>query len=168
MLKIVKFIDRLNEIVGRITSILAFVLLFVVVFEVIMRKVFDSPTMWGFEFSYMVYAVMFLLGFGYTLKHKMHIGIDVLYSNLSPKTQGILDIITFIVFFLPFTLVAIKSSFIFALQSWQGLEHSQSPWGPPIYPFKAFMPIAFVLLFLQGISELIKSYYQKIKGREIE
>lgn len=52
------------------------------------------------------------------------------------------------------------------LQSWQGMEHSQSPWAPPIYPFKTFMPIAFFLLFLQGISEAIKSYY-KIKGEEI-
>ncbi|MGA1862580.1 TRAP transporter small permease subunit [Deferribacter thermophilus] len=166
MRKIVKFIDNLNELIGKITSILAYILLFVVVFEVIRRKVFNNPTMWAFELSYMLYAVMFLMGFGYTLKHKMHIGIDVLYSRLSKKIQGILDLITFFIFFIPFTLVAIKSSWIFMLQSWQGLEHSQSPWAPPIYPFKTFMPIAFILLLLQGISEAIKSYY-KIKGEEL-
>ncbi len=168
MIKLAKFIDALNEIIGKITSILAYILLFVVVFEVVRRKVFDNPTMWGFEFSYMLYAVMFLMGFGYTLKHKMHIGIDIIYSNLSKKAQGILDIVTFVIFFLPFTIVAIKSTFVFAMQSWQGLEHSQSPWAPPIYPFKTFMPVAFFLLFLQGVSEVIKSYYHKIKGKEIE
>ncbi|MGA1847467.1 TRAP transporter small permease subunit [Deferribacter abyssi] len=167
MRKIVKFIDGINEVIGKITSILVFVLLFVVVFEVVRRKVFNSPTMWAFELSYMLYAVMFLMGFGYTLKHKMHIGIDVIYSRLSKKTQGILELITFVIFFLPFTLVAIKSTWTFMIQSWQGLEHSQSPWAPPVYPFKTFMPIAFFLLLLQGISEAIKSFY-KIKGEEIE
>ncbi|GAB6888250.1 TRAP transporter small permease subunit [Desulfothermus okinawensis JCM 13304] len=166
MKKIAKAIDWLNEIIGKITSYIVYVLLFVVVYEVVRRKVFNSPTMWGFEFSYMLYAVMFLMGFGYTLKHKMHIGIDVFYSRFSTRVQGILDLITFFIFFIPFTLIAIKSSWIFMLQSWQGMEHSQSPWAPPIYPFKTFMPIAFFLLFLQGISEAIKSYY-KIKGEEI-
>ncbi len=167
MKKIVKFIDKMNEVVGKFTSILGYFLLFVVVFEVIRRKVFNNPTIWGFELSYMLYAVMFLLGFGYTLKHKMHIGIDVIYNKLSKRTQGILDIVTFVIFFLPFTIIGIKSTLSFAYQSWQGLEHSQSPWGPPIYPFKTFMPIGFLLLFFQGISEVIKSYY-KIKGKEIE
>ncbi len=166
MKKIARAIDCLNEIIGKITSYIVYVLLFVVVYEVIRRKVFNSPTMWGFELSYMLYAVMFLMGLGYTLKHNMHIGIDVFYSKLNPRLQGILDLITFFIFFLPFTLIAIKSSWIFMLQSWQIMEHSQSPWAPAIYPFKTFMPIAFFLLFLQGLSNAIKSYY-KIKGEEI-
>jgi len=164
---LVRFIDSINEFIGRIISFLVYVLLIVVVFEVIRRKIFGSPTMWAFELSYMLYAIMFLVGLGYTLKHKMHIGIDVIYSRLSKKIQGIIDLITFLVFFLPFTVIAIKSSWTFMLQSWQGLEHSQSPWAPPIYPFKTFMPIAFFLLLLQGISETIKAIY-KIKGEEVE
>ncbi len=99
MKKIAKAIDWLNEIIGKITSYIVYVLLFVVVYEVVRRKVFNSPTMWGFEFSYMLYAVMFLMGFGYTLKHKMHIGIDVFYSRFSTRVQGILDLITFFYIF---------------------------------------------------------------------
>lgn len=166
MKKIIKFIDALNEFIGRITSYIVYILLFVVVYEVVKRKIFNAPTMWAFELSYMLYAVMFLIGFGYTLKHQMHIGIDVIYTRFSKKTQGILDLITFFLFFIPFTIIAMKSTWEFMYQSWQGMEHSQSPWAPPIYPFKTFMPIAFFLLFLQGISQAIKSYY-KIKGEDI-
>lgn len=166
MRKIIKMIDGINEVIGKITSILGYVLLFVVVYGVTARKIFGKPMIWNFELSYMLYAVMFLMGFGYTLKHKMHIGIDVITSRLNRKTQGILELITFVIFFLPFTLIAIKSTWTFALESWKGLEHSQSAWGPPIYPFKTFMPIGFFLLLLQGISEVIKSFY-KIKGEEI-
>lgn len=165
MSALIKSIESISEISGKIVSYLVYVLLFVVVFEVISRKIFGSPTIWGFELSYMLYAVAFLLGFGYTLKHKMHIGIDIFYSKMSPRKQGFLDLFGYIVFFFPFIYVAITSSITFTSQSWQMLEHSQSPWAPPIYPFKAVMPVAFLILGVQGIAEFLKAIY-KIKTGE--
>ena len=161
--KIIEIIDTINEWAGKLASILGYVLFLVVIAGVTMRKVFDSPLIWNFELSYMLYAVMFLLGLGYTLKHKMHVTIDVFYVKSNPRVQMILDIIGVVIFLIPFTFVALKSTLIFSIQSWQGLEHSQSTWGPPIYPFKSFMPIAFFLLFLQAVSELTKSIRNKIK-----
>ena len=168
MLKIVEIIDTVNEWAGRVSSVLGYVLFIVVVVGVIARKVFNEPFIWNFEASYMLYAVMFLLGFGYTLKHKMHVRIDVFYSMLGPKAQLLFDVIGFVLFFIPFAYVSLKSSTIFTIQSWQMMEHSQSTWAPPIYPFKTFMPIAFVLLALQVIAEIIKSIYINGKGWKID
>ena len=168
MLKIIKIVDTINEWAGRVSSVLGYVLFIIVVVGVIARKVFNHPFIWNFEASYMLYAAMFLLGFGYTLKHKMHVTIDVFYSMLGPKAQLLFDIIGFVLFFIPFAYVSLKSSTIFTAQSWQMMEHSQSTWAPPIYPFKTLMPIAFVLLALQAIVEIIKSVYIKGKGWKID
>ncbi len=167
VLKFITVIDTINEWAGKASSVLGYILFIVVVLGVIARKVFNRPFIWNFEASYMLYAGMFLLGLGYTLKHKMHVTIDVIYSALGPKAQLFFDIIGFVLFLIPFAYVSLKSSTIFTLQSWQILEHSQSTWAPPIYPFKTLMPVAFVLLVLQAIVEIIKSVYIKGKGWEI-
>ncbi len=168
MLKIIKIVDLINEWAGRIASILGYALFIVVVLGVVARKVFNRPFIWNFEASYMLYAAMFLLGFGYTLRHKMHVTIDVIYAALGPKAQLFFDILGFILFLVPFAYVSLESSTIFTIQSWQILEHSQSTWAPPIYPFKTLMPIAFILLVLQAITEIIKSIYIKGKGWKID
>lgn len=165
MSTLIKTMDAVSEFIGKVISYIVYVLLFVVIYEVISRKIFGSPTVWGFELSYMLYALMFMLGFGYTLKHKMHIGIDIFYSNMTPRKQGVLDIITYLIFFFPFIYFALKSSYTFAAQSWQIMEHSQSPWAPAVYPFKTMIPIAFALFGFQGISEFFKAIY-KIKTGE--
>lgn len=150
-------LDTINEYAGRATSVVIYALLFVVVFEVISRKVFNAPTVWGFDLSTMLYSAMFLLGGGYTLKYKGHVAIDVLTVRLSKKNSAIITILSYIVFFFPFMAVLIYVSGAFALQSWGDLERSQSPWNQPLYHFKTLMPIGFGLLFIQGVSEFIKT-----------
>ncbi|MEF3255055.1 MAG: TRAP transporter small permease subunit, partial [Deferribacterales bacterium] len=150
----VKVVESLQEIVGKSIGLIHYILIFVVLYEVISRKVFSNPTVWGFDLSYMLYAVMFLLGFGYTLKHKAHVRIDIIYAYLSPKKKAILDLIGYTIFFLPFILICLKVSYDFAAQSWEMREQSMSVWQIPIYPFKTFMFIGFLLLFIQGIAEI--------------
>lgn len=160
---LIKIIDKLTEIVGKAVSVLVFVLLIVVVYEVISRKIFNSPTVWAFELSYMLYGTLFMLGLGYALKHGSHVCIDVISNRFSPKKQAILSIFSYIVFFFPFMYFGIKSSWQFFSQSWAMRELSQSPWSPPIYPFKFIMLLGFLLLTIQGISEFFKQIY-KFKG----
>ena len=166
MKKLVSFIDSFNEMVGRFVSYVVYALLIVVLYEVVSRKIFNKPTIWAFELSYMLYGTMFILGFAYTLKHNMHVGIDVISGRLSPKKQSVLEILSYLVFFFPFMYLAIKSSYSFFYQSWEMREISQSQWAPPIYPFKALIPIGFCLLCLQGVSQFIKAIY-KLKGGKI-
>jgi len=154
---ITNVLDSINEYAGRITSVIIYTLLLVVVFEVISRKVFNAPTVWGFDLSVMLYAAMFLLGGGYALKCKAHVAIDVLTTRFSKKTQALISIISYLVFFFPFMIVLIYVTGAFAMQSWADLERSQSPWNQPLYHFKTLMPVGFSLLLIQGISEFIKT-----------
>ena len=99
---------------------------------------------------------MFMLGGAHALKHRQHVSIDVITSVLSKKTQAIISLACYLVFFFPFVLVFIYVTGIFAMQSWANRELSQSPWGQPLYHFKTLMPVGFGLLLLQGVSECIK------------
>ncbi|MGE4498179.1 MAG: TRAP transporter small permease subunit [Deferribacterales bacterium] len=163
MEKLIKLIESVTEWVGKVFSFSVYLLLIVVVYEVISRKVFGKPTVWAFDLSNMLYGVMFLMGFGYTLKHKMHVGIDIITAKLNPKVQGWIAAVSYLVLFFPFMIIAIKASYVFALQSWQGLERVQSPWGAPVYHFKTFLAVGFVFLLIQGIAEFLKAV-QQIRG----
>ncbi|GAB1534539.1 hypothetical protein ADMFC3_01700 [Geovibrio sp. ADMFC3] len=161
--KLIKLIETVTEWVGKMFSYSVYALLVVVVYEVISRKLFGKPTIWAFDLSNMLYGIMFLMGFGYTLKHKMHVGIDIITAKLNPKAQGWISVVSYLVFFFPFIVIAIQASTVFATQSWQGLERVQSPWGAPVYHFKTFLPLGFCFLFLQGIAEFLKAV-QQIRG----
>jgi TRAP-type mannitol/chloroaromatic compound transport system permease small subunit len=161
--KIVEFLDSIAEYTGRATSFIIFALLFAVMYEVIARKFFGSPTVWGFEISYMLYAAMFLLGGAHALKYHQHVAIDVITCTLSKRTQAIISIVCYLVFFVPFVLIFIWVTTTFAAQAWANLERSQNPWNQPLYHFKTLMPIGFILLFIQGISEFLKNI-MNLKG----
>lgn len=157
-------LDSINEYAGRMSSVIIYLLLVVVLYEVISRKVFNAPTVWAFDLSFMLYSAMFLLGGGYTLKYKGHVAIDVLTARLRKKQQAIISIITYLVFFFPFVGVLLYVTGDFALQSWADLERSQSPWNQPLYHFKALMPLGFTLLMIQGLSEFFKAIITMQKG----
>ncbi len=162
---IINTIESFQEIIGKIVGLINYALIFVVLYEVTSRKIFGNPTVWGFDLSYMLYGTMFMLGFGYTLKHGSHVRIDIIYAYLKPKNKAILDLIGFTIFFLPFMLVCLKVSFDFGMQSLEMREQSMSVWQIPIYPFKIMMFLGFLLLFIQGIIEITKSILLLKEGK---
>lgn len=161
---IIKCIDSVNERIGNIVSYSSLVLMFVVVYEVVSRRFFNNPTVWAFETITMVYGFFFMMVAGYGLLKNAHVSVDVVTAKLSKRTQHILSIITYIVFFFPFIIKMIPPSLKFAINSWVSKEHSWSLWAPPIYPIKTVIVVAFVLLLLQGISQLLKSIIGLIEG----
>lgn len=158
MLKIEKGINNLNEKVGFYTSFLTIPLIGVVVYEVIMRYAFNSPTIWAFEATTLIYGVHFMLGFAYTLKHNGHVAIDVFESRLSPRPRTILRIIVSLIFFVPTVGLLATWAIFYASTSWQNWEKASTSWAPPLYPFKTIMAIGFILLFLQGVTKLIADF----------
>jgi len=162
----IKWIDTFNTVIGKVLSFTVYLLLIIVLYEIVSRKIFGNPTIWGFELSYMLYGFLFMMGYAYALKSKSHVNIDIFYSRASPRKQGILDIIGYLVFFFPFIYFGLKASYQFTIQSWQIMEHSQSTWAPPVYPYKTTLLIGFFLLLLQGISEFLKAIY-KVKTGEM-
>lgn len=151
-----RFIDALNEKGGQAISWFVLPLLAVVLIDVIARRVFNSPTMWGHETAYMLYGFFWMMGAGYTLLYKGHTRIDVLLVRFPPKTRVIVELVGY-AFFFAFCLAFLVIGTKFAAYSWSHLQTTgKTLWDPPIYPLKTVIPVAFLLLFLQGISETAK------------
>ncbi|HSR13121.1 MAG TPA: TRAP transporter small permease subunit [Thermodesulfobacteriota bacterium] len=151
-------IDKVAEWSGRIVSYLAYPLVGGVAYEVVARYVFNAPTEWAFDMTYMLYGSIFMLGAAYTLLHKGHIRTDVFYGRWPPQKQGKIDTLMYIFLFFPGMIFFLWAGWDYAAHSWMTNEKAgNSPWMPIIYPFKTVIPLTAALLLLQGVSELIKS-----------
>jgi TRAP-type mannitol/chloroaromatic compound transport system permease small subunit len=164
-LKYVRAIDKFTDVTGRMFSYIVYPLVGAVAYEVFARYLFNAPTVWAYDMTYMLYGAIFMLGTAYTLKNKGHIRTDLFYNKWSPKRQGKIDAILYIFCFFPGMILYLWSSWDYTVHSWITNEKSSnSPWMPIIYPFKTVIPVTAVILLIQGISELIKSVYAWKKG----
>jgi TRAP-type mannitol/chloroaromatic compound transport system permease small subunit len=138
-------------------------------FSVIARHVFHAPTIWAYDVTYMLYGTLFMLGTAYALRRGAHIRTDMLWENYSDRTKGLVDAGAYIVFFFPGILFLLFASLDEAYYAWQiGEVSEQTAWRPIIYPFKAVVPLAALLLLIQGVSELLKSLYAAGTGTPVE
>jgi TRAP-type mannitol/chloroaromatic compound transport system permease small subunit len=134
-------------------------------YEVCARYLFNSPTLWAYDMTFMLYGSFFMLGASYTLQRKAHIRTDSLYADWSPRQQGWVDVVCYLVMFLPFVAVFLWTGWGYFEKSFVTSERFvSSPWMPLAWPFKAVMPLTGLLLALQGISELCKSLYAALNG----
>jgi TRAP-type mannitol/chloroaromatic compound transport system permease small subunit len=151
------FIDSLSMWVGKAFGWLILVLTLGVSYEVFVRYVLSAPTTWAFDFSYITYGAMFLMAGAYTLSRNGHVRADVLYRFWKPRTQASMDLVLYIIFFLPAVAAFIYAGWNYAEMSVRFREVSIfSPAGIPVFPLKALTPITGVLLLLQGIAEIIR------------
>ena len=153
MEKIIKFIDNINEWVGRIFSFIVVVLTILVVLEVIMRKFFNHPTIWSFDITIQLYGCHFMILGGYTLLHRGHVSIDIFSQKFSEKTQAFFEVICYIVFFFPFWLVVLSLGIRFAGMSWKIYETGIGIFPIPLYIIKTIIPLSALLICLQGLSD---------------
>jgi len=167
LLTIIRIIDTyVGQLSGKIFMVLIFPLIGGLTYEVIARYVFNAPTIWAFDISYMLYGSHFMLGATYCLYKGGHIRTDIFYEMFSVRWQGRVDAICYIVFFFPGMIYFFLAGWEEALHAWDILERSeQSPWQPPLYPFKTVIPISAALIMIQGVSELLKSIYAAFRGR---
>ena len=164
--QIIRIIDKINDVVGNIMGYLALVIMAVILYEVISRRFFNSPTLWAYETICMVFGAFIVLIPGYGLKQGGMVNVDLLSSQLSPRASHIMVIITYLLLFVPFVGGIIPAAVKFAAQAWAAREHSWSQWAPPVYPLKTCIAIGFSLLFLQGISEILKSAVWLLENRK--
>ncbi len=162
-----KSIDNISEWTGRIFIWLVVPLTAVVVFEVISRRIFDMPHIWAPEVTDFLYGPHFMLVAAYTLLYKGHVAIDIIYNRFSPRVRGILDIITYLVFFFPFCSIVFYQGVIFAKTSWLIHETSGSAALPVIPEIKTVISVTFALLLLQGLANFIRSIIQAVKGEAL-
>ncbi|WP_295523424.1 TRAP transporter small permease subunit [Limnohabitans sp. Rim8] len=157
MQNLLLFIDKVSTWIGQFFSWLIVALTFMISWEVFSRYVLDSPHAWAFDVMSMMYGSLFMMAGAYTLSKNGHVRGDVLYGFFPPRLQAWLDLILYIVFFIPGVFALAWAGYGFAAESWAINEHSNiTANGPPVYPFKTILPIAGAFLFAQGLVEIVR------------
>ena len=150
-------IDKISTFVGQAFSWLIVALTLLISWEVFSRYMLDRPHAWAFDVMIILYGTLFMMAGAYTLSKSGHVRGDVLYGFFEPRTQATIDLILYILFFLPGVFALTYAGYFFAAESWAMNEHSSiTAEGPPIYPFKTILPLAGAFLFVQGIVEIIR------------
>jgi TRAP-type mannitol/chloroaromatic compound transport system permease small subunit len=166
MALIVLVADTVNLWVGRIVAWLVLPLMAAMVYEITARYFFAAPTIWAYDMSRMLYGAMFMLGAGYALAKGVHIRADFIYRNWSVRTQGRIDAALYLVFYLPAMLIFANVAWGYAAEAIiRGERGMDTAWMPQLGPIKAALAAGVILLLLQGMAELCKSWYAATRGR---
>jgi len=164
--RVLGLIDRVNEAVGNFICFGVPLLGFLLLFEVIMRYVFNRPTIWVHEISQFIFGACYMLGAGFVLLRRGHVNMDMLYVRFSKRGKALADAITGVLFLL-FLGVMVHQSGIMAWESIIFNEHLiQSVFEPPLYPIKTIFFIGCVLFLLQGLGHLVQDLITLFAGPE--
>jgi C4-dicarboxylate transporter DctM subunit len=165
-----KAVKKVETVVGVISSVGSFFaglalmgMILVIVFEVVMRKFFNSPTVWSIEFVTILLVWFGFLTLGVIQKKGRHVYVDLLVGRLNAKTRAIWQTIP-LVFSILFMAIVVYFTTLDFWESWESGEVTNSIWAPPIWPLKLALPIGGILLLLQLISDLIGNSYSISRG----
>lgn len=157
MIGYIRFADNLSAWFGKTFAWLIVLMTVGTGYEVFVRYVLNSPTAWALDVSFIMYGTLFMMGGAYTLSRGGHVRGDFLYRLWQPKTQGKVDLVLYLIFFYPGVVALVLSGWKYASRSWGYSEVSiNSPAGIPIYQFKTVMVAAGLLLFVQGIAQIMR------------
>ncbi len=156
LLSLSKYIDALNERIGLGISWALLLAVLICSGNAIVRYTFNTSSNAWLEIQWYLFGAIFLLAASYTLRRNEHVRIDVVVGRFSKRTQVWIDVFGFIFFLLPATLLILYFAVPFAMESVRNQEVSSNAGGLIVWPAKILIPIGFLLLTLQGISELIK------------
>ena len=165
-LKTVKVIDFTTVWTGRLFSLLIIPLILIILFEIVARYFFNSPTNWAMEVSTMVFGVYMIWSCGPSLLGKVQVVMDAFYNKWKPRSKAIMDSLTYLFAFV-FCLAVFHQATVYAVQSWQIAEHSQSILGQPLYHWKTIIAAGTFMLLIQSISQFIKNIWFAITGEEL-
>ncbi|MFZ1103606.1 MAG: TRAP transporter small permease subunit [Hyphomicrobiaceae bacterium] len=159
-LAVIRVIDKFTEWTGYLFILLIIPLIFSNVIEVFARYVLRAPTIWALDMTTMSYAALFMLGSALALLKGAHVRTDILWGAFSDRTKGMIDSLAFMLLFLPTMVVLFYISIDDFLYSVSIDERSSSgAWGPILWPLRGVVPLTALMLFLQGVSELMKSLW---------
>jgi len=157
MQKLLIGIDKLSTWLGQTFAWSIVALTGLISWEVFSRYVLSTPHAWAFDVMLMFYGVLFMMAGAYTLSKNGHVRGDVLYGFFPPRLQASFDLALYIIFFIPGVVALCYAGWTYAGDSWAIKEHSSvMADGPPIYPFKSFIPFAGGILLLQGFVEIVR------------
>jgi TRAP-type mannitol/chloroaromatic compound transport system permease small subunit len=148
--------DRISMAVGKAFAWLIVALMLLVVAEVFKRYALNAPTAWIFDASNMIYGTLFMMGGAYTLCQDGHVRGDFFYGSARPRTQATLDLVLYILFFIPGVIALTWAGWTYAADSLAIREQTFNADPLPIYPFKFMIPLAGTLVLLQGFAEIVR------------
>ena len=164
-LAVIRAIDGVTRWTGYLFALIVAPLVVANVIEVFMRYVMNAPTSWALDVTTMSFGALFMLGAAYALLQGAHVRTDMLWERFSNRKKGIIDSIAYLLFFLPSMAILFTISIDDFLYSLSINEKSTSGiWQPVIWPLRAVIPASAALLFLQGLSELLKSLWAARTG----
>jgi len=150
-------IDQLSKTVGHAFAWCIIVLTLGTCFEVTMRYVFNDPTSWAFDLSYLMYGAVFYMAGAYTLSRAGHVRADMFYRKWQPRTQAVVELVLYLLFFFPGILALVVAGSAYGLESMRLREVSvNSPAGVPIWPLKMMICVGGGLIALQGLAEVLR------------
>ncbi len=165
-LRTIRALDKLTLWTAWAFAVLVVPLVLANTIEVFMRYVLGQPTDWAMETTVMTYGSLFMLGAAYALQKGAHVRTDMLWEKFSDRTKGLIDSVAYILLFLPSMAVLCYLSLDELTYAWSiGERSTLTPWQPILWPFRAVVPLSAALLFLQGISELLKSLWAARTGK---
>lgn len=154
-------IDRFTEFVGRAISWLNLVLILLIVTDVLVRKLTGYTSAWISELQWYLFSLVFLWGGSYALLHKKHVSVDLYYHLMKRKDQGLVDFVGHLTLLMPWSIAIVYTGYLYFHHSWSINESSPDPGGLPYrWLIKSMIPGAFLLLLVQALSEVYKSYRQ--------
>jgi len=163
----IRVIEKINAWAIHLVKWLVPVLILTLVYEVIMRYGMGRPTLWSYDVTYMLCSIFLAIGMAYTLKEGGHVNIDIILEKLSIKQRAILQAVFYVILFFPLWGLITYFFASYVVDSWISLSVARvGTWRPPIYPFNTWIWIGSLLLFLQGIAELLKYIYMAKTGRD--
>lgn len=157
MLGYIRFADRLSAAFGKAFAWLVVLMTLGTSYEVVVRYLFNAPTPWSLDVSFIMYGTLFMMAGAYTLSRNGHVRGDFLYRLWPARTQAAVEFVLYIFFYFPGITALIVTGFKYSARSWGYGEVSvNSPAGIPIYQFKSVMVAAGILLFIQGIAQMMR------------
>jgi TRAP-type mannitol/chloroaromatic compound transport system permease small subunit len=154
-----RFLNRVEAAstwIGKGFAWLIVALMLLVCIEVVKRYILDMPTAWVFDVSNMMYGTLFMMCGAYALAHDAHVRGDFLYGSMKPRKQATLDLVLFIAFFLPGILALTWAGWTYANDALAIRETTFNATPLPVYPFKFIIPLAGLVVLVQGVSEIIR------------
>lgn len=148
--------DRISMAVGKAFAWLIVLLMLLVVAEVFKRYALNAPTAWIFDASNMIYGTLFMMGGAYTLCQDGHVRGDFFYGSAKPRTQATLDLVLYVLFFIPGVIALTWAGWTYAADSWAIREQTFNADPLPLYPFKAVIPLAGLIVLMQGLAEILR------------
>lgn len=156
--KYLQLIDRINERVGRIICFSFVIIMLIQVMEVILRYIFNSPTIWAWDVNGQLFSGTAILGGGYVLLHDSHVRMDLIYGRVNPKKKVIFDLISLPLILLAFLVIIWKGGEM-ALYAFETKARGRSYFAPLLWPVKSTLFFAAVLIFLQALANFLRGIF---------